>query len=53
VGWLIGRRLFFPELGGKYGVGEFKVELVRVELSGLFSSLNFDGGFGIPSRENV
>jgi hypothetical protein len=22
-------------------------------LPGLFSSLNFDGGFGIPSRENV
>jgi len=32
VGWLIGRRLFFLELGGQHGVGEFDVELVRVEL---------------------
>jgi hypothetical protein len=32
VRWLIGRRLFFPESGGKHGVGAFKVELVRVEL---------------------
>ncbi len=47
AGWLDGRRLFFPEPGGKHGVCVFNAEVVRVEvfveLFGVFGVVGMAG----------